>query len=655
MTPNRLLDAATNGRTVKSRRLQLASTMSSWRWNWASFSRLADPVRCNHLNCSSLCQMIRALFRVALLLCLAWSSHAQQREQRVALVIGNGAYQSSPLKNPVNDATDMAQALKDKGFAVTLRTNIGNRDMRQAIRAFSQTLKAGGVGLFYFAGHGVQSKGRNYLIPLNAEIKEEFELEDEAFDANRVLAGMEEAGNRVNIVILDACRDNPFGRAWRTSATGLAQLSAPIGSFVAFATAPGSVAADGSGRNGLFTSHLLTSLRNPDSDIDRVFTRVAAAVARESGNKQVPWKSSSLTGEFCFADCGRANQPPVVVAQASNTSDDRFFWESVKDTKDANELKAYLNKFPGGLFAELAGIRLRSLEQAAADRIAAEAAQRAALERAAAEAAAKEQQRLAMEAQAKEQARVAAEAAQKLAAARLAELYKPGQIIKDCADCPEMVVITAGSFEMGSDERTDERPLHRVNVPSFLIGNTEVTQSQWRAVMGSNPSRFSQCYDDCPVERVRWSEAQDFARRLSQKTGKQYRLPSEAEWEYAARAGSNSKWSFGEVEDQLGDYAWYGSNSQNKTQGVAQKKPNACGLFDMHGNVWEWVQDCWHDNYAGAPVDGRVWTTGCSDNMRVLRGGSWYDSPSGLRSAYRIRVTPIDRGVSSGLRLARTP
>ena len=246
-----------------------------------------------------------------LVLCLAWSSHAQQKEQRVALVIGNGAYQSSPLRNPVNDATDMAQALKDKGFAVTLRTNIGNRDMRQAIRAFSQTLKAGGVGLFYFAGHGVQSKGRNYLIPLNAEIKEEFELEDEAFDANRVLAGMEEAGNRVNIVILDACRDNPFGRAWRTSATGLAQLSAPIGSFVAFATAPGSVAADGSGRNGLFTSHLLTSLRNPDSDIDRVFTRVAAAVARESGNKQVPWKSSSLTGEFRFAI---ADQPVPPVA-----------------------------------------------------------------------------------------------------------------------------------------------------------------------------------------------------------------------------------------------------------------------------------------------------------------------------------------------------
>ena len=130
-------------------------------------------------------------------------------ESRVALVIGNAAYKDSPLRNPANDASDMAAALREVGFAVTLRTNVGPRDMRAAIREFSQKLKKGGVGLFYFAGHGVQSKGRNYLMPVNADIKEEFELEDEAVDANRVLAGMEEAGNRVNNVILDACRNNP--------------------------------------------------------------------------------------------------------------------------------------------------------------------------------------------------------------------------------------------------------------------------------------------------------------------------------------------------------------------------------------------------------------------------------------------------------------
>ena len=212
---------------------------------------------------------------------------------------------------------------------------------------------------------------------------------------------------------------------------------------------------------------------------------------------------------------------------------------------------------------------------------------------------------------------------------------------------------------MGSNENADERPVHRVNVPSFLIGKTEVTQGQWKAVMGSNPSSFSQCGDDCPVERVTWNEAQDFARRLSQKTGKQYRLPSEAEWEYAARAGSNTKWSFGDNESQLGDYAWYRDNfnawfGQTKTQRVAQKRPNAFGLFDMHGNVWEWVQDCFHDNYTGAPADGSAWTTGCSNNWRVLRGGSWNFGPANVRSANRFGFTPGSRDYTIGLRLART-
>ena len=208
---------------------------------------------------------------------------------------------------------------------------------------------------------------------------------------------------------------------------------------------------------------------------------------------------------------------------------------------------------------------------------------------------------------------------------------------------------------MGSNENADERPVHRVNVPSFLIGKTEVTQGQWKALMGSNPSWFSQCGDDCPVENVTWNGAQEFAQRLSQKTGKQYRLPSEVEWEYAARAGSNTKWSFGDAEYQLGDYAWNGANSDNKTQRVAQKRPNAFGLFDMHGNVWEWTQDCWHGGYSGAPTDGSAWTTGCSGSGRVLRGGSWLNGPAYLRSAGRIRDTPDIRVNYIGLRLARTP
>ncbi|NBS74883.1 MAG: formylglycine-generating enzyme family protein, partial [Betaproteobacteria bacterium] len=189
--------------------------------------------------------------------------------------------------------------------------------------------------------------------------------------------------------------------------------------------------------------------------------------------------------------------------------------------------------------------------------------------------------------------------------------------------------------------------------PSFLIGKAEVTQGQWKAVMGSNPSYFSSCGDDCPVERVNWDDAQEFVQRLSRKTGKQYRLPSEAEWEYAARAGSSTKWSFGDAEYQLVDYAWYGGNSQNRTQRMAQKRPNAFGVHDMHGNVWEWTQDCWHDNYTGAPTDGSAWTTGHC-RARALRGGSWVNIPSYLRLAYRDRYMPDNRLNYVGLRLART-
>lgn len=221
-------------------------------------------------------------------------------EQRVALVIGNSAYKASPLKNPANDATDMAAALKELGFKVTLRTDASQRQMKQALREFAQDLRRGGVGLFYFAGHGVQSKGRNFLIPIGANVETEAELEDESVDANLVLSYMDEAQNRVNIVVLDACRNNPFARSFRSASRGLAQMDAAKGSFVAFATAPGSVAADGDGRNGVYTEHLLASLKQPDGDIDKVFRRVAADVSTVTGGKQVPWVASSLTGDFYF-------------------------------------------------------------------------------------------------------------------------------------------------------------------------------------------------------------------------------------------------------------------------------------------------------------------------------------------------------------------
>jgi len=233
---------------------------------------------------------------------------APQQERRVALIIGNGAYKAGPLKNPANDARDMAGVLRSVGFEVILRENANLRAMNDAIDQFWQSLKKGGVGLFFFAGHGLQVAGENYLVPVDARVALEKDVPYECVNAGRVLGRMEDAGNGLNIVILDACRNNPFARSFRSDSRGLAKMDAPSGSLVAFATAPGDVAADGEGKNGLYTSHLLRVLRMPGLKIEDVLKQVRIGVAADSarmGKRQTPWESSSLMGDFYFAGGGQ--------------------------------------------------------------------------------------------------------------------------------------------------------------------------------------------------------------------------------------------------------------------------------------------------------------------------------------------------------------
>jgi hypothetical protein len=247
-------------------------------------------------------------FIVALLLCLfsPISAIAQDNRgiivttERTALVIGNNAYQTAPLKNPVNDADDMSRALSALGFRVTLLKNVDRRSMEDSIRSFGHQLKNGGVGLFYFAGHGMQVEGRNYLIPVNARIESESDIKYEAVDAGFVLGKMEDANNPLNIVILDACRNNPFSRNFRNPESGLARMDAPTGSLIAYSTAPGSVAADGTERNGIFTKHLIRHLQKPNLTVEQVLKRVRIDVAGETKQRQIPWESSSLMGDFYF-------------------------------------------------------------------------------------------------------------------------------------------------------------------------------------------------------------------------------------------------------------------------------------------------------------------------------------------------------------------
>jgi formylglycine-generating enzyme required for sulfatase activity len=241
-----------------------------------------------------------------------------------------------------------------------------------------------------------------------------------------------------------------------------------------------------------------------------------------------------------------------------------------------------------------------------------------------------------------------------------------GAVFKDCYDCPEMVVIPAGSFLMGSppDRKQDplssekpvkvsedyEKPQHRVDIQSFAIGKYEVTQEQWFAVMGY--SRSSNKGLTLPVENVSWNDAQLFVQKLSEKTGKKYSLPSEAEWEYAARGGSTTSYPWGSSDAELHVNAWFSAIAAT-TNPVGLKKPNQFGLYDMIGNVWEWTQDCWNPSYSGAPTDGSVWLRGdCSS--RVVRGGSWNFNSQYLRTARRSGFYFTVRSSSGGFRVART-
>jgi Caspase domain len=243
-----------------------------------------------------------------------------QAERRIALIIGNGAYQNvGPLRNPVNDARAMSQALSRMGFQVLLRENRTEDQVKQDIREWGRMLDANSVALFYYSGHGIQVKGENYVVPIDAAIASEEEVEYSAVNVGLVTAQMERARSRVNIVFLDACRNNPFARSFRSASQGLAMVNAPAGTFIAYATAPGDVASDGtaSAGNGLYTQQLLRYLATPGMPIEQMHKQVRIAVSAASNGDQVPWESSSIMGDFVFASNPGGTAGPVQTAAST--------------------------------------------------------------------------------------------------------------------------------------------------------------------------------------------------------------------------------------------------------------------------------------------------------------------------------------------------
>jgi hypothetical protein len=283
-------------------------------------------------------------------------------ERRIALVIGNGAYQAGPvLANPVNDARAMATKLKAVGFEVIEVENGGQQIMLRAIAQFSTKLDPDTVSLFYYAGHGMQVNGRNYLIPVDAEISTEQTVRLATVDVDAVIEQMSMAKSRINLVILDACRNNPFERRFRSQSGGLATIDAPTGTLIAYATSPGKVAADGDTGNGLYTSELVKAIDVPGAKVEDVFKHVRANVVERSRGDQTPWEASSLTGDFYFL--GPTNVVVSPGAGSAPADRDIVYWTSVKDSGNPALLQAYLDEFPQGTFAGAAKILIDDLKQ----------------------------------------------------------------------------------------------------------------------------------------------------------------------------------------------------------------------------------------------------------------------------------------------------
>ncbi len=297
---------------------------------------------------------------VAVLLC--WAAPAMA-ERRVALVIGNGAYAKSPLPNTLNDARDMTAVLKRLGFKVISRMDASQKQMQRAIIQFGRELEKGGVGLFYYAGHAVQLRDRNYMIPIGAQITAADHVEPESVDLYKVIGRMAGARNKMNIVILDACRDNPFRDVFQLYSEGLAQMRAPARSYIAYAAGPGGLAADGTGKNSFYTGALLASLEQPGVSIEKVFKNVRSAVIKKTKGLQVPWTSSSITEDFYFRPKVAAKPAP---SKGKAIDREVVFWQSIFQSRNPEDFQAYLNQFPKGIFVPLAQNKLKSLPRVAA-------------------------------------------------------------------------------------------------------------------------------------------------------------------------------------------------------------------------------------------------------------------------------------------------
>ncbi|MDT7781309.1 MAG: hypothetical protein QOC99_3821 [Acidobacteriota bacterium] len=581
-------------------------------------------------------------------------------DKSYALVIGVSDYASGWPKLPgvKKDIEAVARALERQGFLVTVVENPDSAQLDKAFKTFIDTygLNVENRLLFYFAGHGhtiKQSYGEEmgYIVPVDAPnpTRDPAGFMSKAMDMQQMELYARRIQSKHALFLFDSCFSGALFALSRAVPDNISYKTArPVRQFITSGSADETVP-----DRSIFREQFIEAIEGEaDSNHDGYVTGTELGeflqdkVVNYSRNAQHPQygkiRNPNLDkGDFVFALTKKTTPPAVAVkpnvieplsptpARIDPAALELAFWDAIKNSSDPEDFKEYLSKYPAGQFAGIAQRRLSSLTASTATKSAAGAANNAPAQ------------------------------------------PKPGTVVRTRSGI-ELVYIPPGSFMMGSENgEANEKPVHRVTIrEGFYMGRYEVTQAQWQAVIGNNPSGF--IGDNLPVEQVSWDEAQKFIEKLNaMNDGFIYRLPSEAEWEYACRAGTT-----GDYAGDLDSMAWYGNNSgrqrldatgiertdhgnyvkrlndnDNHTHSVGQKQPNAFGLYDIHGNVWEWCEDWFHDSYAGAPANGSAWLSGGEQKYRVLRGGSWINEANTIRSAFRSWNTPDYLYSINGLRV----
>jgi formylglycine-generating enzyme required for sulfatase activity len=573
------------------------------------------------------------LIRLTLLVVTILAPSAlQAAETRIALVIGNSDYSSGPLPNPANDAKLIGDALANLGFEVIARRNADQNTMKRAIQEFGSRLEKAGpsaVGLFYYAGHGVQLSGRNYLIPTTARIEREGDVEIEAVSADWVIEQMRYARNRLNIVILDACRNNPFTRSMRSVDHGLATMDAPAGILIAYSTAPGAVAADGTGRNSPYTEALTQAMRDLHEPVEQVFKHVRVGVMSATAGKQVPWESSSLTGDFYFA------APNKVAPETANALASRAVPESSKTETGG------FGTWVSGLFGSnrsepdptrktapdtgplLSGARavplLQSLGIPANDIDGAhnypETAIRQLIEGT---------PRRATLGSTPEQIRAAFTLCRQYSSACQLSWYGDEGLRNVTLDPFELdpLPVSVRAFRQFVDASRYKTQAETAGFAYAVVDGTlqPVTGGSWR-----NAVKKHAIEDESPVVGVSFQDAAAYCR------SKGARLPSEDEWEYIARGPKRHTFPWGENIDPVASAPGTPPNvSDGPAEGIGGRYKG------LSGNVWQWVD---------TKVGGR----------KVLKGGSWLEpNPANKRAATRRYELSNRADEDSGFRCAKS-